>query len=456
MFSINPFAQVAAELSPGFMQTYVVLMVLAVIAGTLLYVAHKGSARFYARRKDDSRSRAARELGGGEKFMLAVETAAEAAVSGEFCKWPRRLSHLLMMYGFIFYVAATAVLVFSYPESARPDSAAPAFWTLGALMVLVGGLWFFFFLRVNVAYDGDPPYHLGRADLFVASLILSVLAGLVWNALGAAGAEVVAGDADDQGSLERAFAGAHGAFLVTNFWEHFSPERELAQAGALARASKAAGVTHAVWSTLEDTRLAFPLDDPRLKTLHGKYKVPHFDAKGEADRFFREAGVPTTFLYASYYWDNLIYFGAGPAKGEDGKLYLTLPTAGKKMAGIAAEDIGRVAYGIFKAGSRYIGQRVGAAGEQLTGAEMADKLSRALGREVRHNAMTPEAYRQLGFPGADDLQVHFRQVHRPAFPHAALQVFLNLRVVLGYLDPALGRAHVKEKLAHGNTELPAI
>ena len=188
MFSINPFAQVAAELSPGFMQTYVVLMVLAVIAGTLLDVVHKGSARFYARRKDDSRSRAARALGAGEKFMLAVETAAEAAVSGEFCKWPRRLSHLLMMYGFIFYVAATAVLVFSYPESARPDSAAPAFWTLGALMVLVGGLWFFFFLRVNVAYDGDPPYHLGRADLFVASLILSVLAGLVWNALGAAGA----------------------------------------------------------------------------------------------------------------------------------------------------------------------------------------------------------------------------------------------------------------------------
>ncbi|MPZ46522.1 MAG: adenylyl-sulfate reductase [Betaproteobacteria bacterium] len=192
MFSINPFAQVAAGLSAAFMQTYVVLMVLAVIAGTLFDVAHKGSAKFFERRKKESRARAERELGGGEKLMLAVETVAEAAVSGEFCKWPRRLSHLLMMYGFILYVISTACLVFSYPDNARPDSALPALWTLGACMVLVGGLWFFFFLRVNVAFDGDSPFHVGRADLFVGSLILSVLSALVWHAMSAAAANPAA------------------------------------------------------------------------------------------------------------------------------------------------------------------------------------------------------------------------------------------------------------------------
>lgn len=118
------------------------------------------------------------------------------------------------------------------------------------------------------------------------------------RALAAAGAEVVAGDADDPASLERVFAGVHGAFLVTNFWEHSSPERESKQATAMARATKAAGVAHAVWSTLEDTRLSFPLDDPRLKTLQGKYKVPHFDAKGEADAVFATDGAPTSYLMA--------------------------------------------------------------------------------------------------------------------------------------------------------------
>ena len=121
------------------------------------------------------------------------------------------------------------------------------------------------------------------------------------RALAAAGAEVVAGDADDPASLERAFAGAHGAFLVTGFWEHFSAERELKQAAAMARATKAAGVAHAVWSTLEDTRLAFPLDDPRLKTLQGKYKVPHFDAKGEADAVFAAEAAPTSYLLVAFY-----------------------------------------------------------------------------------------------------------------------------------------------------------
>ncbi|MFO1310465.1 MAG: NmrA/HSCARG family protein [Burkholderiales bacterium] len=221
------------------------------------------------------------------------------------------------------------------------------------------------------------------------------------KALAALGAEVVAGDVDDEASLARAFAGAHGAFCVTFFWAHFKPELEIAQARNMARAAKTAGLSHVIWSTLEDTRAIVP--PASMPTLMGQYKVPHFDAKGEADQFFRESGVPTTYLYASYYWDNLIYFGAGPAKGPDGNLYFTLPTGNAKMAGVAAEDIGRVAYGIFKAGAKYAGQKVGVAGEHLTGAEMAAKLSAALGKDIRHNAMSPEAYRALGFPGAEDL-----------------------------------------------------
>src|SRR5690349_13533234 len=108
------------------------------------------------------------------------------------------------------------------------------------------------------------------------------------KALAAAGAEVVAADLDDPASLERAFAGAHGAYCLTNFWEHFSPEKELAQAGNMAQAAKKCGVRHVVWSTLEDSRRFIPLSDDRMPTLQGKYKVPHFDAKGEADELFRK------------------------------------------------------------------------------------------------------------------------------------------------------------------------
>src|SRR5215213_9910090 len=191
------------------------------------------------------------------------------------------------------------------------------------------------------------------------------------RALAAAGAEVVAADLDDEASLERAFRGAYGAFGLTNFWEHFSPEKEYAQAGNMARAAKAAKLQHVIWSTLEDTRKWVPLEDDRMPTLQGKYKVPHFDAKGEADQIFTDLGVPTTFLRASFYWDNFIYFGSGPKKGPDGKLYLTLPLDDKKMSGIAAEDIGKCAYGIFKRGEELIGKTIGVAGEHVTGQEMA-------------------------------------------------------------------------------------
>jgi uncharacterized protein YbjT (DUF2867 family) len=223
------------------------------------------------------------------------------------------------------------------------------------------------------------------------------------QALRDAGAEVVGADIDNPGTLNRAFAGAHGAFCLTNFWEHFSPEREITQARNMAQAAKTAGLQHVIWSTLENTRKWVPLEDDRMPTLMGKYKVPHFDAKGEADQIFRDLGVRTTFLLTSFYWENLIFFGAGPQRGPDGHLALTYPMDDKKLPGIAVEDIGKCAYAIFKRGREFINKTVGIAGEHLTGAEMAGALTRALGQEVQYNSVPPEVYRGFGFPGADDL-----------------------------------------------------
>ncbi|HET7604147.1 MAG TPA: NmrA family NAD(P)-binding protein, partial [Gemmatimonadales bacterium] len=163
------------------------------------------------------------------------------------------------------------------------------------------------------------------------------------------------------------------------------------------------GVEHVIWSTLEDTRRWVPLSDNRMPTLMGQYKVPHFDVKGDMDQRFTDLGVPVTFLLASFYWDNFIHFGSGPKRGPDGKLVLTLPIGDAKMAGIASEDIGAVAYGILTRGHEMIGQRIGAAGEHLTGSQMAAAMSRALGETVRFNPVAPEVFRGLGFPGADDL-----------------------------------------------------
>ena len=223
------------------------------------------------------------------------------------------------------------------------------------------------------------------------------------KALAQLGAEVVAADVDDLESLKRAFEGAYGAYCVTFFWEHFSPEKENAQAAGMAEAAKQAGLRHVIWSTFEDTRLWVPLDDDRMPTLMEKYKVPHFDSKAESNHFFTDQGLPVTFLLTSFYWDNFIHFGMGPKKGPDGKLAITLPMDDKKLPGIAAEDIGKCAYGIFKNGGEHIGKTVGIAGEHLTGAEMATALSKALGQEVSYNAVSPEAYRGFGFPGAEDL-----------------------------------------------------
>jgi len=217
------------------------------------------------------------------------------------------------------------------------------------------------------------------------------------------GADVVEVDIDDVESLKRAFRGAHGAFCVTFFWEHFSPEKELAEAKNMADAAKHAGVRHVIWSTLEDTRKWVPLDDRRMPTLMEKYKVPHFDAKGEANRLFSERGLPTTFLLTSFYWENLIHFGMGPKRGEDGNLYITLPMGDRKLPGIASEDIGKCAYAIFRRGGEFIGKTVGIAGDHLTGGQMAAALTRALGLEILYNAVSPEVYRGFGFPGAADL-----------------------------------------------------
>lgn len=223
------------------------------------------------------------------------------------------------------------------------------------------------------------------------------------RALAESGAQVVAADLDQPDSLKEAFAGAHGVFAVTNFWEHFSPAKEIDQARNIARAAKDAGVRHVVWSTLEDMREKVPVTDDRMPTLMETYSVPHFDGKAEADSAFREMGIPTTFFRTSFYWDNMIHLGGGPSRGEDGVLALTLPLGDAKLPGIAAEDIGRCAYGIFRAGDELMGKTIGVAGEFLTGREMAEALADALGEEVRYNAISPDIYRSFGFDGADDL-----------------------------------------------------
>jgi uncharacterized protein YbjT (DUF2867 family) len=223
------------------------------------------------------------------------------------------------------------------------------------------------------------------------------------TALAKMGAEVVQADLDDKESLVKAFRGAYGAFCVTNYWEHFSPEKETAQARNMAEAAKEAGVKHTVWSSLDDTRKLIPLSDDRMPTLMGRYKVPHFDAKGEAEKYFTESGLPATILHTVFYWDNLIHFGLGPKRGQDGKLAITFPMGDKKLPGIAVEDIGKCAYGIFTAGETYIGKTVGIAGGHLTGAEMAESLSKVAGEKVVYNDVPPEVYRSFGFPGADDM-----------------------------------------------------
>lgn len=223
------------------------------------------------------------------------------------------------------------------------------------------------------------------------------------QALAKLGAEVVTADIDDPAALRRVFEGGYADFCVTFFWEHFSPEKEVAEARGIAAAAKHAGLQHVIWSTLEDPREWVPLDDDRIPTLMGRHKVPHFEGKADGNDEFVKLGLPVTFLLTSFFWDNLINFGMGPKPGPDGRLAITFPMGKKKLPGIASEDIGKCAYGIFKAGRKHVGEMIGIAGEHLTGAEMAAALGEALGQEVRYNEVEPEVYRGFGFPGADDL-----------------------------------------------------
>ena len=217
------------------------------------------------------------------------------------------------------------------------------------------------------------------------------------------GVEVVEANVDDKASLVNAFTGAYGAFCVTFFWEHFSPEKENQHAKNMADAASEAGVKHVIWSTLEDSRKWIPLSDDRMPTLLGKYKVPHFDAKGESNAYFESSGVPYTLLNTSFYWENFIYFGMGPQKGPDGNYAITFPIGNKKLPGIASDDIGKCAYSIFKAGKEYQNKTVGIAGEHLTGKQMAEAFSKHLGTEVNYNEVPASVYRSFGFPGAEDL-----------------------------------------------------
>jgi uncharacterized protein YbjT (DUF2867 family) len=243
--------------------------------------------------------------------------------------------------------------------------------------------------------DPDNSFHVRAITRNAQSDKAKELAGL--------GAEVVEADVDDKDSLVKAFEGAYGVFCVTFFWEHFSPEKEKEHAKNMAEAAKEAGVKHVIWSSLEDTRNWVPLDSDRMPTLMGNYKVPHFDAKGEANAYFENSGVPYTILYTSFYWDNFIYFGMGPQKSEDGNYTLAMPVEDKKFPGIAAQDIGKCALGIFKAGEIFQGKTVGISGEHLTGEEMAEGFSGLLGKRVNYYAVPAPVYRTFGFPGAEDL-----------------------------------------------------
>jgi hypothetical protein len=182
MFTTNPFAELSAHVSPVIMQTYVIAMAVLVVAGTLFDIIHKGSARYFFDNWRDSRAKAKKQLGAGDMVAVAVQTAVvDVMASGEFCNARRRIAHLLGMYGFLIYVVATAILVFAYPTAAPPaPNALVTLWYIGALMVCLGGYWFWFFIRVDVAAEGQSPFRLMRADLFIVTLVLSTTFGLIW------------------------------------------------------------------------------------------------------------------------------------------------------------------------------------------------------------------------------------------------------------------------------------
>ncbi len=190
MITYNPIADLSSFIPPIAMQIYIVAMVILVIGGTILDTLHKKSAKYFFASAREAEARARRPLGSAEKVSIAVKTALhDVAASGEFCNTRRRVAHLLTMYGFIFFVLATAVLVFAYPTPQTPAPAyVPLLWHLGALMVCIGGYWFWFRIRVDVAAEGHPWYRVVRADLFILSLLATNTFALIWSVLQWAGA----------------------------------------------------------------------------------------------------------------------------------------------------------------------------------------------------------------------------------------------------------------------------
>ena len=198
MFNINPFAELSASVPPAVMQTFVIVMILLVAAGTLFDIIHKGSAKYFFENWRKSRSKGVKDVDGGEMVSIAVKTGlVDVLLSGEFCNARRRIAHLLTMYGFVIYVVTTALMIFGYPTTATATpTILPQLWWIGGLMVCVGGYWFWFFIRVDVAAEGRSPFRLMRADLFILSLLASVTLGLIWAYLqtrGSSGATVVFG-----------------------------------------------------------------------------------------------------------------------------------------------------------------------------------------------------------------------------------------------------------------------
>ena len=189
MFTSNPFAELSAFVPPAVMQTYVVVMALLVVVGTIVDIVHKRSARYFFDNWRNSKKKAKQQVGRGEMISIAVQTAVvDVMTSGEFCTVRRRLAHLLGMYGFVIYVVTTAIMVFAYPTPATPTPAALAtLWYIGALMVCLGGYWFWFFIRVDVAAEGNSPFRFVRADLFIVTLVLGTTFALIWAWLQAAG-----------------------------------------------------------------------------------------------------------------------------------------------------------------------------------------------------------------------------------------------------------------------------
>ena len=215
------------------------------------------------------------------------------------------------------------------------------------------------------------------------------------------GATVVRADLDDADSLVAAFEGAYGAFCLTSFFQHFDAEREITQAANQARAAAAAGVRHAIWSTAEDTRRRYPLADDRMPTLLGRFKVPQWDAKSEGGVHFDEAGVPTTYLLTPFHWDAWVFGLGAPQPGPDGVLTATMPLGEALLPGIAAEDIGRCAYAVFRGGEEFLGKTIGIAGEHITGERLAAGLARVYDEPVRYQSLPLEVFRSLPVPGIE-------------------------------------------------------